>query len=81
MFQLPLSSPSAMAKPKPPVRSDSMVPNQLAGITDELRDMKRVHAQGQEEDLRMALGRTITRVEELVSRKYYRHLLSSHLDL
>lgn len=35
-------------------------------IEEELRDIKRVHSQGQEEDLRMALSRTIGRVEELV---------------
>ncbi|KAI0332274.1 hypothetical protein GY45DRAFT_1246902 [Cubamyces sp. BRFM 1775] len=36
-------------------------------LEDELRDVKRVHAQGQEEDLRYALNRTINRVEELTS--------------
>ncbi|KAL7281371.1 hypothetical protein ACG7TL_004681 [Trametes sanguinea] len=36
-------------------------------VEDELRDVKRVHAQGQEEDLRYALNRTITRIEELTS--------------
>ncbi|KAH9895206.1 hypothetical protein C8Q73DRAFT_645981 [Cubamyces lactineus] len=36
-------------------------------VEDELRDVKRVHAQGQEEDLRYALNRTINRVEELTS--------------
>lgn len=35
-------------------------------VEDELRDIKRVHSQGQEEDLRMALGRMISRVQELV---------------
>lgn len=35
---------------------------------EELHDLKRVHRQGEEEDLRIALGRTISRVEELVSR-------------
>ncbi|KAI0829764.1 hypothetical protein BC628DRAFT_1314549 [Trametes gibbosa] len=36
-------------------------------LEDELVDTKRVHAQGQEEDLRYALNRTINRVEELTS--------------
>ena len=35
-------------------------------IEEELRDVKRVQSQGQEEDLRMALSQTIGRVEELV---------------
>ncbi|KAI8992924.1 hypothetical protein BD414DRAFT_458322 [Trametes punicea] len=39
----------------------------FAEVEDELRDIKRVHAQGQEEDLRYALDRTINRVEELTS--------------
>jgi hypothetical protein len=35
---------------------------------DDLRDAQRVHSHGQEEDLRYALKRMITRVEELVRR-------------
>ena len=38
----------------------------LATITDEVRDIGRVQRQGQEEDLRDALGRMMLRVEELV---------------
>ncbi|KAH7923165.1 hypothetical protein BV22DRAFT_606119 [Leucogyrophana mollusca] len=34
-------------------------------VDDELRDARRVHSQGQEEDLRLALDRVIKRVEEL----------------
>lgn len=42
-------------------------PTQLfASVEDDLRDVRRVHAQGQEEDLKYALTRTIGRVEELV---------------
>jgi hypothetical protein len=55
----------------PPPRSDSLPSGltgqqQLTSIQDELRDLKRVHSQGQEEDLKMALMKAITRVEELV---------------
>lgn len=38
----------------------------LATISDEVRDIGRVQRQGQEEDLRDALGRMMMRVEELV---------------
>ncbi|GJE92845.1 hypothetical protein PsYK624_090030 [Phanerochaete sordida] len=51
-----------------PQRSDSLGAVKtapFAQIEEELRDVKRVHMQGQEEDLRMALSRTISRVEEL----------------
>lgn len=49
-----------------------MSPNTLhfaifSSIDDELRDVGRVHSQGQEEDLRHALERVIKRVEELSS--------------
>lgn len=52
-----------------PQRTDSLgVLKSMAfsQIEEELRDIKRVNSQGQEEDLRMALSRTISRVEELV---------------
>ena len=39
-------------------------------IEEELHDIRRVHTHGQEEDLRMALSRMISRVEELVRRLY-----------
>jgi len=43
-------------------------PSQLFLATEEeLRDVKRVHSHGQEEDLRLALQVVINRVEELVS--------------
>ncbi|KZT10581.1 uncharacterized protein LAESUDRAFT_711102 [Laetiporus sulphureus 93-53] len=53
-----------------PRRVDSFIASKMPFFTqldDELRDVKRVHSQGQEEDLRMALGRMISRVEELTS--------------
>ncbi|KAF9814061.1 hypothetical protein IEO21_05301 [Rhodonia placenta] len=53
-----------------PRRVDSLVASKgpyFAEVEDELRDIKRVNAQGQEEDLRLALSRMITRVEELTS--------------
>jgi hypothetical protein len=40
--------------------------NYFGSIDEELRDCKRVHLQGQEEDLREALGRMLARVEEMV---------------
>lgn len=39
----------------------------LVNIKDELHDLKRVQRQGEEDDLREALGRTINKVEDLVS--------------
>ncbi|KIJ68060.1 hypothetical protein HYDPIDRAFT_165792 [Hydnomerulius pinastri MD-312] len=39
----------------------------FVGLDDELRDARRVHSQGQEEDLRYALDRVIKRVEDLSS--------------
>ncbi|PIL36287.1 hypothetical protein GSI_01950 [Ganoderma sinense ZZ0214-1] len=56
-----------------PRRSDSLlkVPTTtipyFSELDDELRDIRRVHSQGQEEDLRYALSRTINRIEELTS--------------
>jgi hypothetical protein len=38
----------------------------FSSIDEELRDSKRVQRQGQEEDLREALSRMMTRVEEMV---------------
>ena len=40
--------------------------NYFGSIDEELRDCKRVQRQGQEEDLREALGRMMARVEEMV---------------
>ncbi|KAH8107694.1 hypothetical protein BXZ70DRAFT_997414 [Cristinia sonorae] len=55
-----------------PRRTDSLTVAASAAskfneIEDELHDIRRVHTHGQEEDLKMALSRTITRVEELSS--------------
>ncbi|RPD58668.1 hypothetical protein L227DRAFT_587064 [Lentinus tigrinus ALCF2SS1-6] len=53
-----------------PRRVDSLKPNKAPyfnELDDELRDIRRVHSQGQEEDLRYALSRTINRIEELTS--------------
>ena len=44
----------------------------LAILPDELHDMRRVQAYGQEEDLKEALGKMIGRVEELVSLDLFR---------
>lgn len=40
--------------------------NYFGTIDEEVRDCKRVQRQGQEEDLRLALGRMMARVEEMV---------------
>ncbi len=44
----------------------------FSSIDEELRDCKRVQRQGQEEDLREALSRMMTRVEEMV-RYHWKH--------
>ena len=74
----PVPTPTGKQLPR---RVDSLkVPKTtlFTDIDEELRDVRRVHSQGQEEDLRMALSRTIGRVEELV-----RHSSSilSHLTM
>lgn len=52
------------------LNSNDFVPPQdiqlLKNIQDEVRDAQRVQRQGQEEDLRYALGLMVSRVEELV---------------
>lgn len=68
MFAMP--PPPSHHRQSLPHRTDSLSAVKTAQFTqieDELRDVRRVHSQGQEEDLRMALSRTISRVEELVS--------------
>ncbi|KAI0088099.1 hypothetical protein BDY19DRAFT_985786 [Irpex rosettiformis] len=68
MFPVPTSSGVRTASL--PTRTVSLASTQAATFTaieEELRDVRRVHSQGQEEDLRMALSRTIGRVEELSS--------------
>lgn len=69
-----LHKPSTMHD-GPRRRRDSLGPKAalFAQVDEELHDIKRVHLQGQEEDLRYALGRLISRVEELV-----RHLSQTH---
>ena len=65
---MPLPSHFASGR-NPPPRTDSLKATNtpyFSELDDELRDTRRVHSQGQEEDLRYALGRTITRVGELV---------------
>ncbi|KAH7888906.1 hypothetical protein F5I97DRAFT_1856474 [Phlebopus sp. FC_14] len=58
--------PSQLHSPNPasPGSPTSAV---FTAIDDELRDIRRVHSQGQEEDLRYALDRVIHRVEDLSS--------------
>ena len=66
MFAMPATSGT---RPTLPHRTVSLGAQQAVAfnqIEEELRDIRRVHSQGQEEDLRMALSRTIGRVEELV---------------
>lgn len=66
MFPVPVPTGNRSSLP---YRTVSLGPQQAVAFTrieDELHDIKRVHSQGQEEDLRMALSRTIGRVEELV---------------
>lgn len=53
-----------------PRRTDSLAASKapiFPEIEDEIRDVKRVQSHGQEEDLRMGLSKTISRVEELSS--------------
>lgn len=67
MFQFSPTSSTHSPRHRPQPRDDSLHQHgELAGLHDELKDFKRVHDQGQEEDLKLALSRTITKVEELV---------------
>lgn len=76
MFHFSPTSSAHSPRHRPPPRVDGLQHNgELEGLDDELRDFKRVHDQGQEEDLRMALSRTITKVEGLV-----RHCISNQLS-
>ncbi|KAI0769412.1 hypothetical protein BD413DRAFT_613951 [Trametes elegans] len=67
---MPLPSHFQQSNRNLPRRVDSLKapkgPN-FSELEDELRDIRRVHLQGQEEDLRYALNRTINRIEELSS--------------
>ena len=49
-------------------------------VEDELHDARRVHAHGQEEDLRLALNMVINRVSELVSPTYTRIPPTTHAE-
>ena len=60
------SSPSRPLPPRTHSVNAVKHANYFAAIDEEMRDFKRVQRQGQEEDLREALGRMMTRVEEMV---------------
>lgn len=66
----PISSSRPLNAAPPPIAPKPDSAPQLpifTAIDDDLRDFRRVATHGQEEDLRTALGRVISRVEELVS--------------
>jgi hypothetical protein len=72
-LSLTLYSPTTMfsSDPRPlPQRTHSVNAvkhaNYVGSVDEELRDCKRVQRQGQEDDLREALNRMMTRVEEMV---------------
>ncbi|KAM5533740.1 hypothetical protein V8D89_012613 [Ganoderma adspersum] len=73
MLHMPMPYQTSTTNRNLPRRSDSLlkVPTTtvpyFSELDDELRDIRRVHSQGQEEDLRYALSRTINRIEELTS--------------
>ncbi len=69
MIHMPLPTHYQSSNRNLPRRIDSLKPTNAPyfnEVDDELRDIRRVHSQGQEEDLRYALSRTINRIEELV---------------
>lgn len=53
----------------------------FSSVDEELRDSKRVQRQGQEEDLREALSRMMTRVEEMVRYHWKSSPLPSYCNL
>jgi len=66
--QLPQDHTLMRTVAKRPVSLAKPQPSQLfLTLEDELRDARRVHSHGQEEDLRQALQMVINRVVELVS--------------
>jgi hypothetical protein len=68
--KFPSSSPRPLNAAPPPVAPKPDAAPELpifTAINDDLRDVRRVATHGQEEDLRTALERIISRVEELVS--------------
>ena len=74
MIHMPLPYQLSATTRNLPRRSDSLhkvnKTPYFSEVEDELRDIRRVHSQGQEEDLRYALSRTINRIEELVRPEY-----------
>ena len=81
MIHMPPPSLHLQSGRNPPPRTDSLKATKtpyFSELDDELRDIRRVHSQGQEEDLRYALGRTINRIEELVRPNSF-HRLNSGL--
>lgn len=69
----------------PPQRTHSMNAIERASyfssVDEELRDCKRVQRHGQEEDLREALSRMMTRVEEMVRYHWKNSPLPSYCNL
>ena len=61
------SARSSRLRSPAPLDPSSPTSSVFAGLDDELRDARRVLSQGQEEDLRYALDRVLSKVEELVS--------------
>ncbi|KAI6033225.1 hypothetical protein F5J12DRAFT_799566 [Pisolithus orientalis] len=75
------SSKSSQLRPSgPPVSPNTLHFAIFSSIDDELRDVGRVHSQGQEEDLRHALERVIKRVEELSSLLKVAYKTQSNLE-
>jgi hypothetical protein len=76
-----MASPLNPVYKTPPKRSQSLSaassPSAIfTAVSDDLHDARRVYAHGQEEDLKLALSKVITRVEELVQ---YLTFLSIHV--
>lgn len=67
---LHFASSTISSKQSLPRRIDSLAASKIPifiTIEEELHDIRRVQNHGQEEDLKMALSKMISRVEELVS--------------
>jgi hypothetical protein len=78
---LPTGIPNAGPRGSETLNATQKIPasHQISTIVeDELHDARRVHAHGQEDDLRLALNMVINRLSELVSRipSYNHHHLS-----
>src|SRR6266576_3634736 len=68
----------------PPQRTHSInaeLASYLSYVDEEMRDCKRVQHQGQEEDLREALSRMMTRVEEMVRYHWKSSSLPCNLEV